>query len=114
MSRSEGRSKTQGARKFLLQLPALSSQLMDQSPLPAMQPYEEVVADYRTAGLSLRAHPISFYRQQLERLGITPAGGWWNWRMMRRFAWRGWCCCGSGRARRRESRSSRSKTKPAR
>jgi error-prone DNA polymerase len=41
--------------------------------LPAMQLYEEVVADYRTAGLSLRAHPISFYRQQLEQLGITPA-----------------------------------------
>jgi error-prone DNA polymerase len=41
--------------------------------LPPMQLYEEVVADYRTAGLSLRAHPISFYRQQLERLGITPA-----------------------------------------
>jgi error-prone DNA polymerase len=48
---------------------------MDLSPLalPPMQPYEEVVADCRTAGLSLRAHPISFYRQQLERLGITPA-----------------------------------------
>ena len=24
-------------------------------------------------GLSLRAHPISFYREQLERLGVTPA-----------------------------------------
>jgi error-prone DNA polymerase len=48
---------------------------MDPSPffLPPMQLYEEVVADYRTAGLSLRAHPISFYRRQLERLGITPA-----------------------------------------
>jgi error-prone DNA polymerase len=41
--------------------------------LPPMQLYEEVVADYRTAGLSLRAHPISFYRDQLERLGITRA-----------------------------------------
>ncbi len=41
--------------------------------LPAMEPYEEVVADYRTAGLSLRAHPISFYREQLEQLGVTPA-----------------------------------------
>jgi error-prone DNA polymerase len=41
--------------------------------LPAMQPYEQVVADYRTVGLSLRAHPISFYREQLDRLGITPA-----------------------------------------
>jgi error-prone DNA polymerase len=49
---------------------------MDQSPaLPEMPLYEEVVADYRTAGLSLRAHPISFYREQLERLGITPAKG---------------------------------------
>ncbi|HEX3600022.1 MAG TPA: OB-fold nucleic acid binding domain-containing protein, partial [Lacipirellulaceae bacterium] len=41
--------------------------------LPSMQPYEEVVADYRTAGLSLRAHPISFYREQLARLSVTPA-----------------------------------------
>ena len=41
--------------------------------LPPMPLYEEVVADYRTAGLSLRAHPISFYRDQLDRLGITPA-----------------------------------------
>jgi error-prone DNA polymerase len=41
--------------------------------LPQMQLYEEVVADYRTAGLSLRAHPISFYREQLQRLEITPA-----------------------------------------
>jgi error-prone DNA polymerase len=38
-----------------------------------MQPYEQVVADYRTVGLSLRAHPVSFYREQLDRLGITPA-----------------------------------------
>jgi error-prone DNA polymerase len=41
--------------------------------LPAMPLHEQVVADYRTAGLSLRAHPISFYRRQLDRLGITPA-----------------------------------------
>ena len=40
--------------------------------------------------------------------------GWRSWRTRRRSAWRGWCCCGSGRARRRGSRSSRSKTKPAR
>lgn len=43
------------------------------APLPAMEPYEEVVADYRTTGLSLRAHPISFYREQLAKLGVTPA-----------------------------------------
>ena len=53
--------------------------------LPPMQLYEEVVADYRTAGLSLRAHPISFYRKQLERLGShTGAADWANWRTMRR------------------------------
>ncbi len=38
-----------------------------------MPAYEEVVADYRTVGLSLRAHPISFYREALDRLKITPA-----------------------------------------
>jgi error-prone DNA polymerase len=43
--------------------------------LPSMQIHEEVVADYRAAGLSLRAHPISFYRRELERLGVTPAQG---------------------------------------
>jgi error-prone DNA polymerase len=41
--------------------------------LPPMPDYEQVVADYRAAGLSLRAHPISFYREQLARLGVTPA-----------------------------------------
>jgi error-prone DNA polymerase len=41
--------------------------------LPMMQLNEEVVADYRSAGLSLRAHPISFYRRELDRLDITPA-----------------------------------------
>jgi error-prone DNA polymerase len=45
----------------------------DSASLPPMQPYEQVIADYRTTGLSLRAHPISFYREQLNRLGITPA-----------------------------------------
>jgi error-prone DNA polymerase len=42
-------------------------------PLPEMPLYEQVVSDYRTAGLSLRAHPISFYRKQLTQMGITPA-----------------------------------------
>lgn len=50
-----------------------AGQAMDVPALPPMLEYEEVVADYRTAGLSLRAHPISFYRDQLTRLGITPA-----------------------------------------
>jgi error-prone DNA polymerase len=76
----EGRGK--GARVPLLACPAVHLDTEEQAahdsdeplaPLPPMPLYEEVVADYRTAGLSLRAHPISFYRDQLERLGITPA-----------------------------------------
>lgn len=38
--------------------------------LPEMNTWEQVVADYATTGLSLRAHPISFCRQQLDRLKV--------------------------------------------
>jgi error-prone DNA polymerase len=41
--------------------------------LPALEAEQEVVADYRTAGLSLKAHPIQFHRARLEALGIVPA-----------------------------------------
>jgi error-prone DNA polymerase len=43
--------------------------------LPTMDLADEVVADYRSHGLSLRAHPISFYRTELTALGITTAAG---------------------------------------
>ncbi len=42
-------------------------------PLPPLDPREEVVADYRTAGLSLRAHPMQFERARLDALGVVPA-----------------------------------------
>ena len=41
--------------------------------LPAMTAQEQVFADYRAAGLSLKAHPVSFYRAGLERLNVVPA-----------------------------------------
>ena len=41
--------------------------------LPAMSPAQEVLADYRTAGLSLRAHPLQFLRPGLDRLSVAPA-----------------------------------------
>jgi error-prone DNA polymerase len=41
--------------------------------LPVMPVAEEVIADYRAMGLSLRPHPVSFLRAELERLKITPA-----------------------------------------
>jgi error-prone DNA polymerase len=41
--------------------------------LPRLKSREEVLADYRTSGLSLRAHPMQFERQRLERLNVVPA-----------------------------------------
>jgi error-prone DNA polymerase len=43
------------------------------APLPQLSPYEEVLADYRQAGLTLRAHPMSFFRAQLDALGCVPS-----------------------------------------
>ena len=41
--------------------------------LPAMAAGEQVVEDYRTLRLSLRAHPLSFLRERLARRGALPA-----------------------------------------
>jgi error-prone DNA polymerase len=41
--------------------------------LPAMPPSEEVIADYQTLRLSLKAHPLSFLRAGLARRGFVPA-----------------------------------------
>ncbi|MBW3597440.1 MAG: error-prone DNA polymerase [Planctomycetes bacterium] len=40
--------------------------------LPELSPEEQVFADYRAAGLSLRGHPIEFYRERLEQLKVVP------------------------------------------
>jgi error-prone DNA polymerase len=42
--------------------------------LPAMPLSEEVIADYQTQRLSLKAHPMSFLRAPLAERGFTPAG----------------------------------------
>lgn len=41
--------------------------------LPTLTEQEEVVADYQAAGLSLRKHPLAFYRKELSQSGVTPA-----------------------------------------
>ena len=41
--------------------------------LPAMADGEQVVEDYRTLRLSLRAHPLSFLRARLAARGVLPA-----------------------------------------
>ena len=43
--------------------------------LPAMPLSEHVVDDYRTLRLSLKAHPVSFLRPDLDRQGILPTAG---------------------------------------
>jgi error-prone DNA polymerase len=48
---------------------------LDDDPvsLPEMQPLENVLADYETTGLTLRQHPLSFYRSELKRRGVITA-----------------------------------------
>ncbi|MBI2481052.1 MAG: error-prone DNA polymerase, partial [Planctomycetia bacterium] len=41
--------------------------------LPTLEEQEEVFADYHSAGLTLRQHPLSFHRERLNSLGVTPA-----------------------------------------
>ncbi len=41
--------------------------------LPKMSAAEEVLADYRSTGLSLKAHPLKFLREGLDRMGVVPA-----------------------------------------
>ncbi len=43
-----------------------------QLQLPSMSVAEHVFEDYATTGLSLKAHPVSFARDKLQALGITP------------------------------------------
>ena len=39
--------------------------------LPDMLPGEQVIEDYRYLSLSLKAHPVSFLREELQKMGIT-------------------------------------------
>ena len=41
--------------------------------LPQLGTFREAVADYRSTGLSLKAHPLKFLRPQLDQRRITPA-----------------------------------------
>jgi error-prone DNA polymerase len=41
--------------------------------LPRLAPEENVKADYRTTGMSLKAHPLGFHRQALNKLNVTRA-----------------------------------------
>jgi error-prone DNA polymerase len=47
-------------------------ELEPETQLPKMPLGEHVVHDYRTLGLSLKAHPVGFLREKLDRCGVTP------------------------------------------
>ena len=45
----------------------------DDAPLlPTLSPQQQVFADYLAVGLTLREHPLAFYRQELASLGVKP------------------------------------------
>lgn len=44
------------------------------APLPGISDQEHVTADYHSTSLSLRAHPVSFYRDDLQRQGVVTTG----------------------------------------
>jgi error-prone DNA polymerase len=70
-----GLRKAGGERKPGRPLPLLAPHMSDELfpeaevVLPAMPLSEHVVEDYATTGLSLKAHPVGFFRDQLTRLG---------------------------------------------
>jgi error-prone DNA polymerase len=41
--------------------------------LPVMSEGEQVIQDYATTTLSIKAHPVSFLREKLSRLGVRPS-----------------------------------------
>ncbi|HKR87876.1 MAG TPA: error-prone DNA polymerase, partial [Phenylobacterium sp.] len=43
-----------------------------QVELPFMSPAQHVAEDYRTTSLSLKAHPVGFFRPELERMNVAP------------------------------------------
>ncbi|MBZ9671325.1 error-prone DNA polymerase [Mesorhizobium sp. ES1-3] len=57
----------------LFDQPALGlRELEPETKLPKMPLGEHVIHDYRSLGLSLKAHPVAFLRERLDRAGVTP------------------------------------------
>ena len=54
---------------------ALEVEDNDTRALPELAAQDQVTEDYRTVGLSLRAHPLSFYRESLNQLRVTTCAG---------------------------------------
>ncbi|MGO8426143.1 hypothetical protein ACC772_39710, partial [Rhizobium ruizarguesonis] len=52
-------------------LPVRDLQIEPVAKLPEMMPGEQVIEDYRYLSLSLKAHPVSFMREELRKAGVT-------------------------------------------
>jgi error-prone DNA polymerase len=57
-----------------------------QVQLPFMSPPKQVAEDYRTTSLSLKAHPVSFFRGDLERMRVAPCAALKTLRDRRRIS----------------------------
>ncbi|WP_454717816.1 error-prone DNA polymerase [Caulobacter segnis] len=64
-----------GEHKAPVQAPLLAGLPLfeDKVALPTMGDPQEVAEDYRTTSLSLKAHPVGFYRSMLARRGVITA-----------------------------------------
>ncbi|NQE63227.1 error-prone DNA polymerase [Caulobacter sp. RHG1] len=64
-----------GEHKAPVQAPLLAGLPLfeDKVALPAMGAPQQVAEDYRTTSLSLKAHPVGFYRSMLTRRGVITA-----------------------------------------
>jgi error-prone DNA polymerase len=60
-----------------------SADLFDERPvaLPSTSLGEHVVADYAALGLSLKAHPVAFFRDELSARGILTSARHWEARL---------------------------------
>ncbi|WP_027059319.1 error-prone DNA polymerase [Mesorhizobium loti] len=66
-------AKSAAEKLPLFDQPALRlRELEPQTKLPKMPLGEHVIHDYRSLGLSLKAHPVAFLRERLDRAGVTP------------------------------------------
>ena len=64
-----------GATEFLPLFDKPNLRLRDNEPetkLPAMPLGQHVIHDYQSLGLSLKAHPVSFMRERLDRAEVVP------------------------------------------
>ncbi|UVK56058.1 error-prone DNA polymerase [Mesorhizobium sp. AR02] len=66
-------AKSAAEKLPLFDQPAISlRELEPETKLPKMPLGEHVIHDYRSLGLSLKAHPVAFLRERLDRAGVTP------------------------------------------